>query len=86
MNAIIMPEAHFVQTVQAGDTTGDALKSGNINCAQVAHVCLTFEAYKLYKELERILQEKQSPISARKAIEIAMNIFEITINLPSLNN
>ena len=47
-----------------------------------AHICITFVAYKLYKELERILQEKGAEISAKKAIEIAMNIFEITVESP----
>lgn len=47
-----------------------------------AHICITFAAYKLYKELERILQQKDAAISVKKAIEIAMNIFEITIKSP----
>jgi transposase len=47
-----------------------------------AHICITFVAYKLYKELERILQQKDAAISAKKAIEIAMNIFEISIKSP----
>jgi transposase len=47
-----------------------------------AHITITFVAYKLYKELERILQQKNAAISAKKAIEIAMNIFEIYIKSP----
>jgi transposase len=47
-----------------------------------AHICLTFVAYKLYKELERIMKNKKSDLSPRKAIEIAMNIFEMTIQSP----
>jgi hypothetical protein len=39
-------------------------------------------AYKVYKELERQLQEKGSTLSCRKAIEIAKNIFEIQLELP----
>ena len=35
-----------------------------------AHICLTFAAYKVYKELERQLKEKQIPYSATKVIEI----------------
>lgn len=50
-----------------------------------AHICITFAAYKLYKELERILQAKKATVSAKKAIEIAMNIFEITIKSPITN-
>ena len=44
-----------------------------------AHICLTFAAYKIYKELERQLKEKQVPYSATKVIEIAQSIFEIEI-------
>jgi len=44
-----------------------------------AHICLTFAAYKVYKELERQLKEKQIPYSATKVIEIAQSIFEIEI-------
>ena len=46
-----------------------------------AHICLTFAAYKVYKELERQLVEKKSSLSPSKAIEIAENIMEITIQL-----
>lgn len=48
-----------------------------------AHICLSFVAYKVYKELERQLQLKDALISARKAIEIAENIFEICVQVPS---
>ena len=44
-----------------------------------AHICLTFAAYKVYKELERQLKEKQVSYSATKVIEIAQSIFEIEI-------
>ncbi|MDD3320082.1 MAG: IS1634 family transposase [Paludibacter sp.] len=44
-----------------------------------AHICLTFTAYKVYKELERQLKEKQVPYSATKVIEIAKSIFQIEI-------
>lgn len=42
-----------------------------------AHICLSFVAYKLYKELERQLKEKKSTISVDKAIEIAKTIYTI---------
>ena len=48
-----------------------------------AHICLTFVAYKVYKELERVLKEKKATISATKAIEIASFIFSITTKLPA---
>jgi transposase len=47
-----------------------------------AHICISFAAYKLYKELERQLKLKKAKISAMAAIEIAENIMEITIQLP----
>lgn len=47
-----------------------------------AHICLTFTAYKVYKELERRLKEKQVPYSATKVIEIAQSIYEIEIKTP----
>ena len=47
-----------------------------------AHICISFVAYKVYKELERQLQLKQANISPEKAIEIAESIFEIQVNLP----
>lgn len=47
-----------------------------------AHICISFVAYKVYKELERLLDLKKASISPQKAIEIAENIFEITIQSP----
>jgi transposase len=47
-----------------------------------AHICISFAAYKIYKELERQLYLKKSTLSPLKAIEIAENIFEIAIKLP----
>jgi transposase len=47
-----------------------------------AHICISFAAYKVYKELERQLKVMDAAISPLKAIEIAENIFEISIKLP----
>lgn len=47
-----------------------------------AHICISFAAYKVYKELERQLKQKNATISALEAIEIADNIMQITIELP----
>ncbi len=44
-----------------------------------AHICITFVAYKIYKELERQLIEKKATISPQKAIEIAQSIYEIEV-------
>jgi transposase len=48
-----------------------------------AHLCLNFVAYKVYKELERILKLKKSTLSAAKILEIAASLFEIEIILPA---
>lgn len=48
-----------------------------------AHICISFVAYKVFKELERQLKVKKANISANKAIEIAENIHEITFDLPN---
>jgi len=42
-----------------------------------AHICLSFVAYKVYKELERQLKEKQTKLSPEKAIEIARTIYQV---------
>lgn len=47
-----------------------------------AHICISFAAYKVYKELERQLIEKNATISAMEAIEIADYIHQVTIKLP----
>ena len=46
-----------------------------------AHITINFVAYKVYKELERQLKEKNATISPEKAIEIAENIFEIQLEI-----
>jgi transposase len=47
-----------------------------------AHICIAFAACKVYKELERQLKEKQSYLSAEKAIDILKTIYGITLQLP----
>jgi transposase len=47
-----------------------------------AHICISFVAYKVYKELERQLQVKKSGISPEKAIEIAKTIYSIKAKDP----
>jgi transposase len=42
-----------------------------------AHICISFVAYKVYKELERQLKELRSNLSCEKAIEIAKTIYQI---------
>lgn len=48
-----------------------------------AHICLAFVAYKIYKELERQLKEKQTTLSPEKAIEIAKTIYSIKAIKPN---
>jgi transposase len=50
-----------------------------------AHICITFTAYKVYKELERILKEKKSALSPEKAIDIAKTIMSIKVKHPISN-
>lgn len=47
-----------------------------------AHICISFVAYKVYKELERQLKMK-TEISAETAIEIAKTIYELTVKTPT---
>jgi transposase len=48
-----------------------------------AHISIAFVAYKVYKELERQLNEKGANLSPQKAIEIAKGIYTIEIQLKS---
>ena len=47
-----------------------------------AHICLSFTAYCIYKELERILYQSKSKLSLRKAAELTHNIYQVTYTLP----
>jgi transposase len=51
-----------------------------------AHVCICFVAYKVYKELERILKIIHINISVDKVLDIAKTITTIKINLPVSGN
>jgi transposase len=51
-----------------------------------AHVCICFVAYKVYKELERILKINRINMSVDKVIDIAKTITTIKINLPISGN
>ena len=51
-----------------------------------AHVCICFVAYKVYKELERILKMKQINMSVDRVLDIAKTITTIKINLPISGN
>jgi transposase len=47
-----------------------------------AHVCISFTAYCIYKELERVLYKEKSTLSIKKAAELTHNMYEITFTLP----
>lgn len=51
-----------------------------------AHVCICFAAYKVYKELERILKISRINMSVDKVLDIAKTITTIKINLPICGN
>jgi transposase len=46
-----------------------------------SHICLSFAAYKVYKELERQLSEKRTGLSPEKAIDIAKTIYRIKVDI-----
>ncbi|WP_239063777.1 hypothetical protein [Bacteroides sp. 51] len=47
-----------------------------------SHVCICFIAYKVYKELERIIHEKGIPLSVGKVLDAAKTITTIRVELP----
>ena len=47
-----------------------------------AHICISFVACKIYKELERLLKEKKSALSPEKAIDILKTIYQVSIHTP----
>jgi transposase len=47
-----------------------------------AHICISFTAYCIYKELERVLYAEKSTLSLKKAAELTHNMYQITYTLP----
>jgi hypothetical protein len=47
-----------------------------------AHVCICFVAYKIFKELERVLKLKDINLSVDKVLNIAKTITTIKVKLP----
>jgi transposase len=47
-----------------------------------AHICISFTAYCIYKELERVLYKEKSILSVKKAAELTHNMYQITFTLP----
>ncbi len=48
-----------------------------------AHICIAFTAYAIYKELERLLNNSHAGFSAKRAIELTQNMYEIAYQLPN---
>lgn len=47
-----------------------------------AHICISFTAYCVYKELERVLYQEKAELSIKKAAELTHNMYQITYMLP----
>jgi transposase len=47
-----------------------------------AHICISFTAYSIYKELERVLYKEKSTLSLKMAAELTHNMYQITFTLP----
>ncbi|WP_335967059.1 hypothetical protein [Galbibacter sp. PAP.153] len=51
----------------------------------LAHISISFAACKVYKELERLLKEKQTSYSVEQAIDIIKTIYKVGIRTPYSN-
>jgi transposase len=47
-----------------------------------AHICISFTAYCIYKELERVLYKEKSNISLKRAAELTHNMYQLSFTLP----
>lgn len=47
-----------------------------------AHICISFTAYKILKELERFLKKEKAAFSVTKAGELTQNMYQITMVMP----
>lgn len=47
-----------------------------------AHICISFAAYAIYKDLERVLAKEKSALSVKKAAEQTQNMYQILATLP----
>lgn len=47
-----------------------------------SHICISFTAYCIYKELERVLYAEKSTLSLKKSSELTHNMYQITYTLP----
>ena len=47
-----------------------------------AHICISFVAYAIYKELERVIKKEKSTLSLKGAAEQTQNMYQLTVTLP----
>lgn len=47
-----------------------------------AHICVCFVAYTIYKELERVLVQAKAPFSGQRPIDLTLDRWESTVQLP----
>ena len=47
-----------------------------------AHICISFTAYAIYKELERVLYKDKIPLSVKVAAELTHNMYQLNVILP----
>ena len=59
-----------------------ALKKHHLKYRIEAHICISFTAYCVYKELERTLYLEKSNLSLKTAAELTQNMYQITYTLP----
>jgi len=46
------------------------------------HICISFTAYSIYKELERVLKTENSYLSVKRAAELTHNMYQLNFTLP----
>lgn len=46
------------------------------------HICISFTAYSIYKELERVLKAENTYLSVKRAAELTHNMYQINVMLP----
>jgi transposase len=47
-----------------------------------AHICISFAAYSIYKELERVLYKEKSAITIERSADLTHNMYQINYTLP----
>ena len=47
-----------------------------------AHICISFTAYAIYKELERLLYKEKAGLSIKKAAELTKTMYQLKVLLP----